>query len=158
MTNYLNQAINGSVRIAFVILPTIKAASHLSELALRALNAALSVINVQIAMPKKIAHDATKEEKEKASFASKVYTYVHDYLPASITTQNDAFKDLSHTDVVKGFAFYTATAIVATFVANKFIGQTPDVYNTVAKYAGSALRIDTNYDVIQMAINYVVKK
>ena len=147
MTNYLNNAINGSVRIAFVIVPTVKATTHLLELALRTLNAGLGLINVQIKLP----------ELKQETMQSKIYTYVHAYLPASITNQNGEFKKLSNTDVVKGAAFYTATAIFATFMANKFIGPMPEVYNTVSKFAGNALRIDTKFDVIQLAIDYVKK-
>ena len=83
---------------------------------------------------------------------------MHNYLPASITSQNDAFKNLSNRDVATGFAFYTGVAIVSTFAANKFIGPTPEVYNSFAKYAGSSLRIDTSYDIIQMLINRVTGK
>lgn len=155
--NYLNQAINGAVRVAFVIAPTVKAGSHLLELASRSLNACLSVIGLKLQMPAMIPAEATDEAKQNASFGSKVYTYVHGYLPASITTQNDAFHKLSNRDVLTGTLFYTGVAIVATFAANKFIGQTPEIYNSFAKYAGSALRIDTNYDVIQMAIDYATK-
>ncbi len=150
--NYLTQAINGSVRIAFVILPSIKAATYVSELASRALNAALNVIGVKLQMPE------LATGKETDTYAMKAYTYVHKFLPASITSKVDAYKDLTSTDVAKGAAFYTATAIVSTFVLNKLVGPMPEVYNNVMKYSGNALRLDTGYDVVQLAFNYVTKK
>lgn len=143
--NYLSQAINGSVRIAFVVLPSIKAATCVSELASRALNAALSVIGVELKMP----------EIGKDTPASKLYTFAHGYLPKGFTGAKDAYKDLTAADVAKGAAFYTATAIVSTFVLNKLVGPMPEVYNNVMKYTGNALRFDTGYDVIQLAVNYV---
>lgn len=151
--NYLTQAINGSVRIAFVIAPSIKAATYVSELASRALNAALGVIGVELKMPELV----TETNKAKATSAMKLYTWVHKFLPASITSKNDAYRGLTSTDVAKGAAFYTATAIVSTFVLNKLVGPMPEVYNNVMKYSGNALRLDTGYDVIQLAINSLTK-
>ncbi len=155
-TNYLNQGINAAVRIAFVVVPTMKAGTHLVELASRAINAGLKVINIEVKMPELI--DETKPAPvEGHSYASQFYSKIHSYLPKTITIQNEAFKGLTNRDLITGTVLYTSIAIAATFVANKFIGPMPETYNTVAKYAGSALRLDTKYDVIQMAINYFNK-
>jgi hypothetical protein len=148
--NYLTQAINGSVRIAFVIAPSFKAGSHLLELASRGLNAALGVIGIQLKMP-----DVSAQVKKDESYATKAYRFVHHYLPNAITTQNDAFRGLSSADLAKGFVWYTGVAVVSTFVLNKLIGPAPEIYNTVAKYSGNALRMDLKYDVVQLAINSV---
>ena len=145
MSNYLNNAINGSVRVMFVILPTVKAATHLLTLAQRTLNAGLGLIGINPSVPK-LGEDTPQ---------SKVYTFIHGYLPKPVTHQNKDLEAMTNSDLVKATVFYTATAIVATFVANKFIGPMPEIYNTISMYAGNALRIDRNFDVIQMAINYV---
>ena len=149
--NYLMQGINASVRIAFVIVPTMKAGTHLVELASRVINAGLRLINIEVKMPAVINQG---DDPDKASYASQFYTKIHKYLPASITTQNDAFNRLSTADVIKGTLFYTTVAVVATFAANKLIGPMPEAYNTIAKYAGSILRFDRSYDLIQMGLNY----
>ncbi len=149
-SNYLTQAINGSVRIAFVIAPSFKAGSHLLELASRGLNAALGVIGIKLQMP-----DVSKPADAGDSYATKAYRLAHHYLPKAITTQNDAFRGLSSPDLTKGFIWYTGVAVVSTFVLNKLIGPAPEIYNSVAKYSGNALRLDLKYDVVQLAINYV---
>ena len=153
--NYLNQLINASVRMAFVVKPTVQAASYLLEGAQRVVSAGLKVINIEVKMPEKVPVDEAARKGKEFSYASQFYTKVHDYLPVAITNNNDAFKGMSGRDIASGFAFYTTMAIVSIFVSNKLIGIMPDAYNTVAKYAGSALRFDLNYDVIQLFINYV---
>jgi hypothetical protein len=157
--NYLNMIINGAVRVTFVVKPTMQAGAHLLELALRGLNAGLSILNIKVQMPTAItqaertAAEGAKDHKG-FSYAREFYTKVHNYLPMAITNHNDAFKGLSTGDLVKGAVVYTAVAVTTTFLANKFIGPMPEeLYNNVAKYTGSALRLDGKYDVIQMALN-----
>lgn len=156
--NYLTQAINGAVRTAVVLYPALKASQHLLEGARRALNVALGLISIEIKLPEVVKEPNNKDLWDKAPFQSKAYTYIHDYLPKSVTEQNDAFRGLNNKDLAKGFLMYTAITVVGTFVANKFIGQIPPVYNTISQFAGSPIRIDRDYDLIQMGFNYITGK
>ena len=153
--NYLTQAINGAVRTAVVLYPALKASQHLLEGARRSLNVALALISIEIKLPKVVAEPNNKDVWDKAPLQSKVYTYIHNYLPKSVTEENDAFRNLDYKDLAKGFLMYTAITVVGTFVANKFIGPMPAVYNTISQFAGSPIRIDRDYDLIQKGFNYV---
>lgn len=155
--NIFNHAMNGSVRIGLVVLPAFKAGTYMLELASRVLNqfkpAFLSTNQAPLAQPGQPSAGPAKD-----GYAKKVYTFVHGCLPDGITKQSNAFERLSNVDLVKGAAFYTATTLLSIFVLNKLIGKTPEIYNEVAKFVGSPLRFDTNYDVVQIAVNYVTKK
>jgi hypothetical protein len=159
--NIFNHAMNGSVRIGLVVLPAFKAGTYMLELASRVLNqfkpAFLSTNPNQPAQPAQPVQGAPAG-KPQEGYAKKVYTFVHGCLPDGITKQSNAFERLSNVDLMKGAAFYTATTLLSIFVLNKLIGKTPEIYNDVAKFVGSPLRFDTNYDVVQIAVNYATKK
>ena len=155
--NIFNHAMNGSVRIGLVVLPAFKAGTYMLELASRVLNQfkpAFLSTNQNAAA----AVQGPQGNPDKPGYAKRVYTFLHGYLPDGITKQSNAFEKLTNVDLVKGAALYTATTLVSIFVLNKLIGKTPEIYNDVAKFVGSPLRIDTNYDVVQIAVDYVTKK
>ncbi len=148
-SNILNHAINGSVRIALVIMPAFKAGTYMLALASKVLDGAT---------PKMFKFDSKPQAGQDKSMATKVYEKLHGFLPEGVKNQGDAFSGMSTPNLIKGALFYTATAVVSTFVLNKLIGPAPEIYNTVAKYVGSPIRLDTKYDVIQLAVDYVTKK
>ncbi len=156
-SNFFNHMINGSARTALVILPALKGSMCLVSLANKTFNLGLKgffhLLGYQEAKPGKADVPAAD-----LSRMTKAYNFVHSYVPKGITDQKDAYKDLGIVDLAKGAAFYTATTMVSIFVLNKLLGPAPELYNSVAKYAGSPIRMDVNYDVIQLAINYVTKK
>jgi hypothetical protein len=140
-------ALNASLRTAFVIVPAIKAAFDLKELAARVFTTSLEFIGLDFTPVK---NESTGKDNPS------LYTRLLNFVPKSIQQHNIVSGNLLTPDVLRGLGIYTATAMVSTFVLNRLFGPAPQILNVVARYIGSPLRMDLNYDVLQMVVNYVL--
>lgn len=141
----LNQAINVSVRAAFVLYPTYKAANCLLNIAYKAANSFYSTVRGWT--PESISNnmpDLAKKDDADASFIRKAYTKLFN---ATLPAATDG---IEYVDQLKKFGKYAGVAIVATYLANRYIGRTPEFYNKAMTYAGQAV----GYDVIQWGVDY----
>jgi hypothetical protein len=148
---------NASLHTAFVIVPAIKAAFNLQELAARVLTTSLEFIGLDF---NPVKNDSTAKESTPKDSAPKdkasLYTRLLNFVPESIKHHNRVSADLRTLAVLHSLAIYTVTVMVSTFVLNRLFGPAPQILNVVARYMGSPLRMDFNYDVLQMVVNYVL--